>query len=420
MSTAHHCAPLAEGAFPVGSLAAGLTLVCAATAPAAVYAQPTLHDIAGLAGTPPAVLPVAVFGRDQRTKVPKRLRTLRKTIGLLYNNRERSVCTGFCVADRVVATAAHCLYRTIGERRPNLRGFRFVLRATPRTPSSRIEGYRNRSPQQFIIAGSTRLRIEPPIDATRDWALMRLARPICKGAALPVTTLAPSDIERLARRKRLIQVSFHHDYADWQLAYSRPCAAQSAGKAKRRKRIERDFTAPDALVLHTCDTGGASSGSPLLTTDANGKLSAVAINVGTYVQTRMLVEDGKVVRRFKSDAIANTAVAAGTFAPLIEPFARADILAAADDIRQLQQALRIRGHYRAEIDGAFGPLTRSAIVAHQRGAGETLTGLPTRRLLTALTGTPAHAGASGTPTQTRSQTLTRGRLQPQLNRQRRP
>ena len=137
---------------------------------------------------------VAVFGADNRGALPRALRSLKKSIGLVYNNRARSVCTGFCVSDRIIATAAHCLFRTAGERRPKLAEFRFVLRAQKNWPSSRIEGFQSRSPDQFVIAGSHKLKVEPPIDATRDWALMRLARPLCRGAVLPVqrpTSMTP-------------------------------------------------------------------------------------------------------------------------------------------------------------------------------------------------------------------------------------
>ena len=122
---------------------------------------------------PTMVRPVAVFGKDERRPLPAKLSQLKRSIGLIINNRARSVCTGFCVADNVAATAAHCLFRTAGERRPRLRGFRFILKSHRKQPSSPIEGYRARSPAQFVVAGSRKLRVEPPIDATRDWALIR-------------------------------------------------------------------------------------------------------------------------------------------------------------------------------------------------------------------------------------------------------
>ncbi len=40
----------------------------------------------------------------------------------------------------------------------------------------------------------------------------------------------------------------------------------------------------------------------------------MAINVGTYVRSKVLMQNGDVVHRYKSDTIANTAVASGAFA----------------------------------------------------------------------------------------------------------
>ncbi|MEM7748806.1 MAG: peptidoglycan-binding protein [Pseudomonadota bacterium] len=358
---------------------------------------------------------IAVFGQDNRATLPRKLRSLRKSIGLVYNNRARSVCTGFCVADQTIATAAHCLFRTAGERRPKLSEFRFVLRAMPRWPSSRIAGYPTRSPEQFVIAGSRKLKVEPPIDATKDWALMRLSRPLCRGATLPVSPRSTSDLEEAADRKALLQVSFHHDYANWRLAHAAPCSLEPVNKYNKNKRIDRDFTAPEDLILHRCDTGGASSGSPLLLEGKDGSLSVVAINVGTYVQTRMLVEKGKVVRRFKSDAIANTAVSARVFADLITPFTAADLLINAPDIRQLQTLLSNRGLYSEKVDGSYGPATREAIQAFQGNIGDELAGLPTRRLLKELQSLGAKKSPANAKTRRQgSQHLSRGRLKEKI------
>ena len=358
---------------------------------------------------------VAVFGADNRGALPRKLQALRKSIGLVYNNRARSVCTGFCVTERTIATAAHCLFRTAGERRPKLAEFRFVLRALKNWPSSRIEGFSTGSPDQFVIAGSRKLKIEPPIDATRDWALMRLAKPLCRGAQLPIQVKSESEIAKAAKDKSLLQVSFHHDYANWRLAHAGPCAIEPVNKHNKNKRIDRDFTAPGDLILHRCDTGGASSGSPLLAEGEDGRLSVVAINVGTYVQTRMLVENGKIVRRFKSDAIANTAVSARVFADLVEPFTNANLLSSAGDIRQLQTLLKNRGLYDARVDGSYGPTTRKAIQAFQGNIGDKLAGLPTTSLLKELQSLAVQqAPASAKTKRQSSQQLTGGRLQKKI------
>src|SRR5689334_18420350 len=69
---------------------------------------------------------VAVFGTDDRVALPAKYKDVQQKIGLLFNMRSRTVCTAFCVALDVVATAGHCLHRTLGERAPQLADFWFA------------------------------------------------------------------------------------------------------------------------------------------------------------------------------------------------------------------------------------------------------------------------------------------------------
>ena len=49
----------------------------------------------------------------------------------------------------------------------------------------------------------------------------------------------------------------------------------------------------------------------------------IGINVGTYVQSKVEMQEGEVVRRFKSETVANTGVSAAAFAAKLEAFRRA-------------------------------------------------------------------------------------------------
>ena len=49
---------------------------------------------------------IAVFGEDNRKRIPKRLDALRGSIGVIYNERSRTVCSAFCVADDVIGIQA--------------------------------------------------------------------------------------------------------------------------------------------------------------------------------------------------------------------------------------------------------------------------------------------------------------------------
>src|SRR5690349_1075459 len=61
------------------------------------------------AAGPSLVERVAVFGADDRQPVPSKYQATAQSIGVLFNNQTRTVCTAFCVGDAIIATAAHCL-----------------------------------------------------------------------------------------------------------------------------------------------------------------------------------------------------------------------------------------------------------------------------------------------------------------------
>jgi hypothetical protein len=148
--------------------------------PAEVAAQ-GLKSGVGHIDTKGFVAPVAVFGKDDRRRLPKRLSALQDGIGVLFSVRDKSLCSAFCVGDDMIATAAHCFYRTAQEPLPDIRHFVFGrIREEIRT-HTRIAGFQSGSSPQNVLSGSMRLRIRPPIEATRDWALARLAKPLCRG-----------------------------------------------------------------------------------------------------------------------------------------------------------------------------------------------------------------------------------------------
>lgn len=378
-------------------------------------ASPTLAASTRAPGLPPTVdrsdiHRVAVFGPDERVGLPAKFAALRQSIGLVYSNEARSVCTAFCVADNVVATAAHCLFRTAGERPPRLGQFRFALHGQRQRPSSPIAGYRAGTTGAVVVAGSTDLRIEPPIDATSDWALARLASPICRGGVLPVLPATSAQVADYAQRRRLMHVAFHKDFPNWQLAVSGPCSADAGAAIGRRHMIERDFKEWSRLILHTCDSGDASSGSPLLAELASGAYAVVGLNVGTYVQTRLQMDNGRVVRRFKADPIANTAIAASAFHGRIAAVATAQLLTTRQSLRRLQVALGARNYYAGPRDGQFGRLLRVAIEHYERASGLPVTGLATASLLETLLGGQRHVIATARPGARRYQRLSKARL----------
>lgn len=339
---------------------------------------------------------VAVFGTDDRARLPPDKAPLSRSIGLLYEGRSHSVCTAFCVGDDVIATAGHCLFRTEGERPLRLKGIQFRLQP-PNGPvtSSRIAGTEHNSEAQHVAAGSQKLRVRPPIDAAQDWALIKLKSPICRGRALTVSRQPSTALIKLSAAQRVYQVSYHRDFGNWELALGAPCAIRRSFDGADWKAIAKDFVDAGHVVLHTCDTGGASSGSPMLIDGAHGP-EVIGINVGTYLQAKVLTQKGEVVHRYKSETVANTAVGADAFRPALDALSRADILATRTGLTELQRLLAAEGHYSGSPDGVYGPLLNAAVRAFERAEGRGETGLATVALLKRLAARDAQRrGAPG-------------------------
>lgn len=326
---------------------------------------------------------VAVFGADDRESLPARYRALEHKIGLLYDQRSHSVCSAFCVGEGIVATAAHCLFRTVDERPPRLADFTFRILAKSGRAITPISGASSGSASQNVVAGSTRLSVRPPIDASSDWALVKLASPICKAGGLNISRRTAASLGEPAVSRAVYQVAFHRDFANWQLAFAAPCDVRRNFANAEWPAVARDFKDPDRLILHTCDTAGASSGSPLLIDGPFGP-EVVGINVGTYVQSRVLMQNGEVIHRFKSDTVANTGVSSAAFLPALDAFEHSQIVADRRSVKELQSLLTGAGFYAGSTDGVYGPALRAAIASFETAEGHPVTGIASAELLRRL------------------------------------
>jgi V8-like Glu-specific endopeptidase len=337
-----------------------------------------------------SLTPVAVFGADDRVPLPPRYQKQQDAIGVLFNVKTRSVCTAFCVAEAMIVTAGHCLFRTSGERKPPLADFWFARNYDRLRNYARVAGHATGSAGQHVLAGSGNLKVAPPIDATSDWALVRLAKPACGRAVLDVAPLGIEAIVKAGREQKMFQIAYHKDFTLWQQAYSKPCKVETQFTTTDQKTVTADFSKPEALLLHTCDTGGASSGSPLLIETPTGP-KVIGVNVGTYVQSKMVVREGQPVEKLKPETIANTAVAASAFAGRMDAFRTARILANAAGIRDLQERLKAKGHYNGPTDGTYGPGLQQSIEAYETSQQLPATGIASEALLQRLKTAPVVA-----------------------------
>ena len=335
------------------------------------------------------VVPVAVFGTDERVALPPNLRPYREMLGVLFNVRQRTVCSAFCVAPNLIGTAAHCLYKTNGEKAPRLSDFWFARNYDAVRDYARVAGYETSTTAQNVIAGSTDLSTSPPIDATRDWAFIRLSAAVCSKGTFEIETLSVDKIIQESKAGRVYQLSYHKDFKQWQPAYSTPCLVDRSFSNVPWPTIAADFDTPENLLLHTCDTGGASSGSPLLLDTAQGP-KVIGINVGTYVQSRTVLHQSRPADKPSSDSIANTGVASAAFARQLASFRNARILVGSSTLRELQERLQKIGYYYGPIDGTYGPALKLAIDSYEASANLPKTGLASEDLLARLrTGTAA-------------------------------
>lgn len=328
---------------------------------------------------------IAVFDEDDRRPIPPKYRKIQERIGLLYNGQSQILCTAFCVAPNVIATAAHCLFGSNNNKRPDLTAFSFRIEAGTDYSETRLAGSDKGSVSRNVIAGTRGLRTRPPMDAPRDWALAKLETPACRFGTLKLSPKPLNSLVTASNRKQIFQIAYHWDYQHWKPAFSGPCHIKRYSGRLKWSEVQRLFSQADALVLHTCDTGGASSGSPLLY-EEDGEPTVVGINVGSYEQSRVFIKGGRIVKRTRAQIIANTGVNAAAFSDLMGPLRDEAIIETDKDLKSLQLGLKTLGLYSGTLDGLFGPRTRHAIMNYESRMKRPRTGLPTQNMLKELSG----------------------------------
>ena len=262
---------------------------------------------------------MAVFGSDDRQSIPQRLADLRQKIGTLTLD-DSTICTAFCVAPDLIATASHCLFGTAGSEKSSLTKFAFKVGAAAHSQSSRIAGASNAGAHENVRSGTENLSLAPPIDAANDWAVARLAQPICRAGGLTLSDQSRDGMIEAAAAGKLFQAAMHRDLSSTRIFFGGPCAIKTELPDANAAMIARDFAHPASIILHDCDTGPGSSGSPMLIEGQNGP-EVIGINVGTYVLSRVLNKTADNESSVHSEPIANTAVETARFKSAIDELA---------------------------------------------------------------------------------------------------
>jgi protease YdgD len=264
----------------------------------------------------------------------------------------------------------------------------FSFRLHGGTAAVRIAGADDGTAELNVVSGSMQLHVRPPIDATRDWALVRLAQPACKAGAFKLSRRPVAEVIELAEQDKVFNIAYHRDLPKWQPMLNAGCAVRRNFQDADWATIKRDFADSDQLLLHTCDTGAASSGSPLLIDGRDGP-EVVGINVGTYVQSKVIMLNGEVLHRFRSDDVANTGVNSLAFAATLDIFLGAETLVSRREVRRLQASLAAKGLYKGPRDGRFSMALKVSIESFERASHMPVSGLATRPLLQAVSGESA-------------------------------
>ena len=161
---------------------------------------------------------VAVFGADQRRKLSGIENALGKKIGILSSRRTGAVCTAFCAASDIIVTASHCLFGTAVSAKPDLAQIQFEADGE----ISSLAGLTTNSIAQHVLSGTRNLSVTPPIAAADDWAVARLAQPICRDGGLAFTEKSYAEIAGIAQAGGVYEIAIHRDISEPGLMLSSP------------------------------------------------------------------------------------------------------------------------------------------------------------------------------------------------------
>ena len=304
----------------------------------------------------------AVFGTDERRALDGPTSALSEKIGTLTSQKTGVVCTAFCVAPDMIATASHCLFGTAASHGPRLDELSFKLGSGPARTAT-LAGAQSLSRDQTIISGTQQLAVAPPIGAAQDWAVARLSAPVCKAGGVALSTRSSRDIDAAAARGSIYQVAIHADLPGAKLRISGPCAVRKDFPNANSAALARDFMALDKIVFHDCDTGGGSSGSPLLVDTPRGP-EVVAMNVGTYVVARSLPSarlPDDAQDQAASEPLANTAITLRDLSDALLALDERDTLTSQADIQNVKALLHDAGFYNGPSNGDVTNDVREAV-----------------------------------------------------------
>ncbi|MBV1696302.1 MAG: tetratricopeptide repeat protein, partial [Hyphomicrobiales bacterium] len=327
-----------------------------------------------------------IFGKDERRPPPARYASFAKSVAQLETRAGNRVfyCTGFCVADNVVATASHCV--TVPEVRDHVHRTAIAVGQGADRRLTNIAGRSREATPWNIVVGSSRIQTRGTSTTfAHDWALLRTAAPVCQGRVLPV--MGPADLPsswQQALASDVFALGFHHDTGTKSLRLSDACAGPGTTfELALAQWIDAESEAQNVdLLPHRCDAAQGSSGAPLFIETKGGTRVA-----GVMVAVQRVVNTKSVSPTLLSHAAANRAVLAAAFRDKIALASREPETINKDSLMVLQGALKARGYLPADaaFTGAFDLPTRQAIIDFERAQRRLVVGRPTAELVALAT-----------------------------------
>jgi hypothetical protein len=338
-------------------------------------------------------LPAGISGSDDRTPDLGSLAPLRPAVGRLLvpaGRGEVRECSAFCVDERWIMTAAHCLAGL--SRLP--RRVRFLLtdgdgrqrRVAILRSAADSAGWGGIVGGVAFPAPQSRTSIRPD----RDWALLPLARPACR-QVIPVRSPRALSSARARTKARtgeiappgsLAVLAHHGDRGHARLLATRGCGLAHNPDARALR-----LHLPPGVILHDCDLTFGASGSPLLWLGENGHAVAIGVNVAIFERNLLRALPARNADDGGGDDgfVANMAVSAAVFAATVEALRQeGPPLTTPATIARLQRLLRASGHDPGPVDGILGPRTRRALIAFRRSQGMQPVALATPVILETL------------------------------------
>lgn len=231
-------------------------------------------------------------------------------IGVLRSKTGAPRCTAFCLSKKLIATAGHCLRAQPVDT--NSQHTSLIFEKSARTPrGGQISSDSNSSQISGLVSGGTRVSFRAPIEADRDWAILRLQKPICTRGGLKLVSRSRSH-NWSPQAGNLFAPQLVINKQGAAILATRTCNLHGLNRTKNAANVRADFSSPNSLMFHNCDAGPIASGSPIVTETPYG-LEVIAMHVGTYVRSRVLEHKSTIVDRIASKPIANIAVPVAEF-----------------------------------------------------------------------------------------------------------